>query len=433
MRILAELRRKRRLAPCLLPVLLAVAFDALVLAPWMLDRADMEVYLSRQFLEVKHWSATPLPARLQDLPGFVVGWAGPAVVAAALMLAGWSVKQAIDRRVGKSARPAISLPKQRYLLAVVALATALVVSAMFETGVMLVPWMKPVFQLACYATLLWFWREQWLAPSAADSNGSGQHVAVMLGAGLGVFLCLMSFGPVYATNPSPLATNFARVLLSIVTPLKSIQGIPANRHVRRAGPVGFCHGAPGPRNARRGVERATGRGRHHRRDRAIQRVPAPGRFSGYRGAKRIRRSRLEIPGPWRDLCAPLHEMEFDVGRADHCDRERAQTSDRQRLSGNLAAVVLYASKVLHRFPDAEAVWLLRKWNVETVVSLAGDVGAEQAEAAHKTFANAYGVVWDSTSPGPWPHTPQSGMRAACKGARGLTRPGRGRLAMNPAR
>ena len=45
----------------------------------------------------------------------------------------------------------------------------------------------------------------------------------MLGAGLGVFLCLMSFGPVYATNPSPLATNFARVLLSIVTPLKSIR------------------------------------------------------------------------------------------------------------------------------------------------------------------------------------------------------------------
>ena len=37
-------------------------------------------------------------------------------------------------------------------------------------------------------------------------------------------------------------------------------------------------------------------------------------------------------------------------------------------------------------------WALRRWNVETVVSLAGDAGAEKAEVVHKTFGNAYGVV-----------------------------------------
>ena len=182
-----------------------------------------------------------------------------------------------------------------------------------------------------------YWREQWLAPSTPDSHGSGQRVAVLLSAGLGVFLCLMSFGPVYATNPSPLATNIARVLLSIVTPLKSIREFQRIAIFGVAVPVGLCHGAPGHHDARRGVEQATGRGRHHCRDSTVQRVqPVPGRFSGYRGAERIRRSRLKIPGPWRDLCASLHEMEFDVGRADDRDRQRAQTADRQRLSGNLA-------------------------------------------------------------------------------------------------
>jgi hypothetical protein len=37
----------------------------------------------------------------------------------------------------------------------------------------------------------------------------------------------------------------------------------------------------------------------------------------------------------------------------------------------------YATEVLHRYPDAEALWLLRKWRVETVLSLVGDVQLEQ--------------------------------------------------------
>jgi hypothetical protein len=62
-----------------------------------------------------------------------------------------------------------------------------------------------------------------------------------------------------------------------------------------------------------------------------------------------------------------------------------------------------ASRVLHRFPNAEAVWLLRKWKVPTVVSIAGDVGVE-AGVAERVFANDTGVVYElSSSPGEIPH------------------------------
>ena len=54
------------------------------------------------------------------------------------------------------------------------------------------------------------------------------------------------------------------------------------------------------------------------------------------------------------------------------------------------------------------MWLLRRWNVETVVSLAGDVGAEKAEVVHKTFGNAYGVVWDLDLTGPVAAHPSAG-------------------------
>ena len=417
LRILAELRRERRLAPCLLPVLLAVAFDAVVLAPWMLDRADMEVYLSREFLEVKHWSPTLLPTRLQDMPGFVVGWAGPALVAAAFLLAVWSVKQAIDQRVSKSARPAVSLPRQRYLLAAVAIATALVVGTMFDTGGLFVPWMKPVFQAVCYATLLWYWREQWLGPSTPDSHGSGQRVAVLLSAGLGVFLCLMSFGPVYATNPSPLATNIARVLLSIVTPLKSI------REFQRIAIFGVLFLSVSV-TVRLGI---TMRDAASSRRLGVAAIIVATALSSVYNRSLVDSPDIEAPREFVDLASRsqghgaiyVHPYMKWNSMSGVLMIAIANELKRPIVNGYLGISppwFIYASKVLHRFPDAEAVWLLRRWNVETVVSLAGDAGAEKAEVVHKTFGNAYGVVWDSRSHRTRGRTPLSrGSGAPAKG------------------
>jgi hypothetical protein len=58
----------------------------------------------------------------------------------------------------------------------------------------------------------------------------------------------------------------------------------------------------------------------------------------------------------------------------------------------------YASRVLHRFPDPEAVWLLRRWKVETVVSLAARGRAEQPDGLERVFENAAGQeIWEMTA------------------------------------
>jgi hypothetical protein len=54
----------------------------------------------------------------------------------------------------------------------------------------------------------------------------------------------------------------------------------------------------------------------------------------------------------------------------------------------------YATAVLHRFPDPEAVWLLRKWNVDTVVGLPGSVADQPPESFEKVFEDRGLIVWD---------------------------------------
>jgi hypothetical protein len=73
----------------------------------------------------------------------------------------------------------------------------------------------------------------------------------------------------------------------------------------------------------------------------------------------------------------------------------------------------YASRVLLRFPDPEALWLLRKWNVETVVGLTGNVAGEQSDL-EKVFENGHGqVVWEIRPPkGEVPHPSGDGQLAS---------------------
>src|SRR6266571_3896550 len=55
---------------------------------------------------------------------------------------------------------------------------------------------------------------------------------------------------------------------------------------------------------------------------------------------------------------------------------------------------IYASSVLHRFPDPEALWLLRRWKVATVVGVTGDVAGGSDDVA-KVFDSGQGqVVWE---------------------------------------
>lgn len=64
----------------------------------------------------------------------------------------------------------------------------------------------------------------------------------------------------------------------------------------------------------------------------------------------------------------------------------------------------YASNVLHRFPDPESLWLLRKWKVDTVVSLVGNVQGELPTSVEKVFENGTGVIYElAARPEDMPH------------------------------
>lgn len=223
LKMLAAQRRQKHLAACLLPIFLAGVLDALVLAPWMLDRSDIAVYVGDAFLAIKHWNAMEPPVRLQDIRVFVTGWIGPSLVVALAAL-GVSIAIARVSRVQKG--DALKLepapPAQAYLAVVCALALGLAIASSHPSGRLALPWLKLVFHVTGYMTLLLYWRQQFLFVASSDQN-SIRNAVVMLGAGLGVFLCLMSFGPVYISNNNPLASHIMRVLLLVLPPLKSIR------------------------------------------------------------------------------------------------------------------------------------------------------------------------------------------------------------------
>ena len=223
LKTLAAERKPRHLTACLVPILLASGVDALAVAPWMLDRADLAVYVSDAFLAIKHWKPMEPPVRLQDIRGFVTGWIGPGM---AVALAALGVSIAIARigeaAKGEALKPEPAPPIQAYFAVVCLLALGLALTLSHPSCRQVLPSLQLAFHVTCYVTLLLYWRRQLLFVVSSDQNGI-RNAVVMLSAGLGVFLCLMSFGPVYVSNNNPLASHIMRVLLHVVPPLKSIR------------------------------------------------------------------------------------------------------------------------------------------------------------------------------------------------------------------
>jgi hypothetical protein len=58
----------------------------------------------------------------------------------------------------------------------------------------------------------------------------------------------------------------------------------------------------------------------------------------------------------------------------------------------------YAGSVLHRFPEPEARWLLMHWNVDTVVSIIGNVDGAESEFVLKGFQDDTGTVYEILGP-----------------------------------
>jgi hypothetical protein len=413
-KILADLRRRKRLAGVLVPIGLAVVVDAVALAPWLLDRSDLRPYVTDGFLLIKHWNPTNVALRARQMPEFLrwrVGWA---VTVALIMLPIVVARRRAGTRGSGEASDLGSTPaSENHLLLLLVPALAMLVAASYGFNRHAVVWLGLLFDIACAATLVLYWRGQIVLPSTTDETGVRSSV-VMLAAGLAVFLCLMSFGPVYASNTHPLATGLLRVLLAVLPPLKYIREydriwmfgmlflsvyvtVRLGIAVQRSGAV-----------ARIGVAAimtvAMIAGLYNREVGASAEIEAPRDFVALT---------LRSPGRGGIYVHPL--MKWNT-RSGVLMMAIARAVGRRIVNGSLGICppwFIYATSVLHRFPDPEALWLLRKWNVETVVGVTGDVVGNQPDGLTKVFENGLGqVVWEISASKPAVPHPSAGLNLA---------------------
>ena len=397
LKMLAAPPRRKRLTACLLPILLAGVLDAVVMAPWLLDRSDLAVYVGEAFLQIKRWNALVAPGRLGDMPGFVTSQVGPGLAAGLAMLCAFillgHVRGALQDDVRQPEPPA-----QAYLLVVCGVALALALSRSFRSASAVLPWLQLAFHVACYVTLLLYWRRQIGFVISGDQNGMRNYV-VMLSAGLGVFLCLMSFGPVYVSNDGPLANHIMRVLLYLAPPLRAIREfyriwilgivflsiyvtIRLAMAVRQSGPITRVGAAVV-------LVAATMFPAYNRTLIASTSIETPTEIVAL--ASHSRATGAIYVHPRLQWNTPLGVWMISIAKA----------LGRPMVNGYLGIAPPwfgYASSVLHRFPDPESLWLLRTWKVTTVVSLVGAVAGEDPAIVDKLFEDGTGVLYELDAP-----------------------------------
>ena len=215
-------------------------------------------------------------------------------------------------------------------------------------------------------------------------------------AGLAVFLGFISFGPVYASNGHPLATNLTSVAFFVLPPLKAIREydriwifamlfLSIYLTVRLAAAM---KDSRGPVRAAAAV---------------FVTVPL---LVALRQRPVVASAPIEAPKDF--LAAARHSvargpiyvhpvMKWN-SRSGVLMIAIARDLGRPIVNGCLGICppwFIYATNVLHRFPDPEALWLLRQWKVETVVGVTGDVVGRRVDGLVKVYENNQGqVVWE---------------------------------------
>jgi hypothetical protein len=390
-----DLWRERRLPAVAVPVLAAVAVDAIVLAPWLLDRADMAVYTNPAFLAIKSWRPTFVPLRVRQLPAFIDGRVGVSLaVAATILCVGLLTRYAV-RRTSGTHRSAADRTAATFIWIVPVLALALAGLAAFGINREGAPLLGVLFDGGCTAALLMFWRSQVRLSGAKDQDDIVRHL-VLATMGLGVFLSLVSFGPAYGTNRyHPVASGIATVLLDVVPPMKSI------REFDRFWIFGVLLLSVA-------VVLTIGRALHGRapliRGIAVAVLLAAAGASLY-GRPLVASPAIEAPKDFVALVAKspgkgaiyVHPYMKWNSRSGVLMIAIARELGRPIVNGYLGINLpwfSYAANVLHRFPDPEALWLLRKWKVDTVVSLGSDVKREGLEQVEKVGQQPDMVLWE---------------------------------------
>ena len=247
-------------------------------------------------------------------------------------------------------------------------------------------WLVVLFQGLSWATLAVFWLRttRWDATSLALA--------------LGVFLCLVSFGPAYSSNTNALANHVTTVWLDILPPLKSI------REFNRIWIFGVLslsvyatiqlsaalrgHAASVQAGAALAVIGGTLLAVYERPLAASPAIEAPPDFVKVaQHSQRQGAIYVHSDMTWNSTSGVLMIAS-------------ARLLKRPIVNGHMGINppwFAYAANVLHRFPDPEALWLLRKWNVDTVISR---VPVDPPSGSFvKVFEDGGLAVWDVASRG----------------------------------
>lgn len=413
----ADLRRQHRLGSLLIPMLLAVVVDAIVLAPWLLDRADLRVYVSDAFLQLKHWNPARVPLRVAQLPDFIGIHVGLGLTAGLIMLIGLAATRRLHgERHAHTTETSTTTPERRLLIVIVP-ALALVGVSAYDARVFL-PSVRILFQAGCSLAILEYWRTQRRFAASAPSAALSPYAAI-ISAGVGVFLVLMSFGPVYSSNSHPLATYTMTVLLEVLRPLRSIREFSRlwifgllflSMYVTLRVGIALRQSSPAVQMGAAAILIAAAMSSIYNRQLfASADVAAPGDVIELASYSRSTGAMYVHPNAdWNSIWGV---------RMIQTTREL----DRPIVNGYLGFLppwYEYASSVLRRFPDAEALWLLKRWKVDTVLRLVADNAGEPPPCMEKVFDDGRGrAVFELAScPDQGPH-PSGDLQAASRHVR----------------
>lgn len=385
-RMLLSFHQRHRLTALLWPAAVATFAGAVLLAPWALDRADMAGYVSAAFLQVKHWNALDLPTSA-DVGAFAALQFGWAFGAAAVTLC---VARIATRR---SITAPQSLDEHAPALLWLAPIAALAVAAIWMSrGAVPTPALL-LFQASCYVAIVVFWIAQWRLP--LDGEDGMRQIVLTLSAGLGVLLCAAAFGPRFVSNSNPLAMDFVTRCLDIFPPLRSV------REFYRVWMTGFVF-------LSLYVTMRLSAALQHTTP-ILRRVAATAIVAGVIAlvAERPLTASDPVEAPRDVVALASHSLSrgaiyvHPLMRWDSksCVLMMATARELRRplVNGCLGLVppwFPYAQRVLQRFPDAESLWLLRYWRVDTVVNLDTSHAIDVPGVLSKVFDGADGGVFE---------------------------------------
>lgn len=260
--------------------------------------------------------------------------------------------------------------------------------------------LAPVFQWLVLILLAVF--VVWQVRARLDPPGQSlSRVVRWTLAWLGLFVCTFSFGPSFDSNTNPLATDLMRWISAVIPQLTAAREFDrfwtyglTLLTVAGVGALGVVMHTRG-RAAQRVVAVAVGVvalaplvSRPLALTRPVEAAPwfvslvsqAPGRGGIY-------------VHPLMQWNTPSCVLMIDAARQ----------IGRPLVNGCLGVVPPWftvATEVLHRFPDPEALWLLRQWQVDAVVDLNAARPVDATDALRVSSTHTDGRLFEVLSPGP---------------------------------